>query len=323
MVFLSFSPELLAGELNTENGEAICTQAGSQDKDSAENFSWFFGKTDGEPLYLSAYANFQARMVFLNEQGKQETKEVTARATHRFELSGLSDKPLKIRIQGGIAKLRESTKNFVLFLGYQDEGKAMLREMGYLEGNPAGYKRYETEFAPNALKPGPTQVWLEGHYEEFGQKKAVYENNGGINFSLSLAKTPHKFACFAEGWKQAFKGEPLTAGDSIGVIYQHDRIRRMLSGTTYNGYPAWNLEGHYLVRDSQNNIISQGKFPCVGEAFDPPSGHPALDRAGYIPAIHIPKSATGGKLELWFQGFARGAPAWDSDYGRNYIVPIR
>lgn len=310
-----------AKPITSDNADKVCEWAGLGAVSRSESIQWFFGKSYDQPTRYGASGRFKTKAKFYNStSGKWDEKEVLGYADYENHLILERGRTAVIEYQGGIANLQHSKGGFKLFLGFKIGDKDEWKEMKLLDGPGTTYTRFQLTLDKVDFPTGPIRVWFEGRYQERGEQK-VYDSDNGNDYRAVVVEKNSSSLCFTDHFDQAVKGD-IRAGGDIEVIYNTDRVRSKLSGTSYNGYPSWGVHGFYLVRDRGGKILAQGKYPVIAYATNPENGSSAYERPSFAGRIHVPAEASGGKLEVWFQGYARGPSVWDSDFNSNYVLAI-
>lgn len=222
-------------------------------------------------------------------------------------------KSIKVNYSGGVSML----EGYQYFMGYSIDNQDKFLELKKTSEAPTA--PVEGSLTLDAANTDRMTVWFEARKEG---TTTVYDSNNGGNYTVHILNTkskPIKKVCFSmnPSWKIAAP-QSLKQGDIVSVVYDTDRLFSQLRCTTYNGYPAYTLTGHYQVTGANNTVIDSADFPLqTDESSRTGSG---TGRIAFSAKLPLPQGAE--KLIFWFTGSDRAGSAWDSDYGKNYIFTV-
>lgn len=112
---------------------------------------------------------------------------------------------------------------------------------------------------------------------------------------------------FRADWSETLDG-PIVAGGTLRIRYDLDRLTECRQ--THNGHPGWTIRVFYTddLSKPANEVLVVMHGP-QGQSWP------------FEPVIEVP----AGARDLWFWANntgVEGCIAWDSDYGKNYMMPV-
>lgn len=112
---------------------------------------------------------------------------------------------------------------------------------------------------------------------------------------------------FRADWSETLDG-PIVAGGRLRIRYDLDRLTECRQ--THNGFPGWTITVFYtddLAKPA--NQVQVVQHDPQGQSWP------------FEPVMDVP----AGAHDLWFWASntgVEGCIAWDSDYGKNYMMPV-
>ncbi len=144
-------------------------------------------------------------------------------------------------------------------------------------------------------------MWFEAS-DEYGclQWDSVY----GANYHFAVDAPP--IVHFrARGFAIEVAGTPR-AGDDVLIDYELARLAQCRQD--YNGNATWDIVAHWRF---DGGAVADGSVTA-----------PATPGRVAVP-LRVAAPAGSHELEIWFDNTDRtGCHAWDSDYGRNFHIPL-
>jgi hypothetical protein len=200
-----------------------------------------------------------------------------------------------------------------------------------MDGAPIGYSRWQYELDSNtSTLNGPNQTVQVIPYLQTGTGSRLFDHNRLPGAFDNYVLDPNAIwaiaddettcggtwppgdatAVFSSGWTQQLQGT-LVAGGTLNISYDLSRLPQCF-GSDYNGLPAWDTLA-YVVFHPGGPLLQRS----VRGLQDPTTSAWASE----LFSLDVPGNATG--VSMWFYTSGETCePAWDSNYGQNYLFTI-
>lgn len=125
---------------------------------------------------------------------------------------------------------------------------------------------------------------------------------------LPIAPSEGPTVCFSKSWDTVLE-HPISRGESFTLAYDVDRIYKQLQGTSYNGFTSWSAIVHVEFYDELDRRLQSVQLPVKVPDF------PVLR-----PTFRVVEDTA--KIVIWFTGTSLGGQVFDSEWGRNFVLPV-